>query len=449
MSPWRRLLLALALPALALLASSNGPASSEDRAQTIFRNARDYTVRIRTQIVTPFLEDEQGSFEGAGFLVDAERGWVVTNAHVVGQSPSTVQVAFADEDLRPARKLYVDSFTDVAILEIPVEDRRHRAASVQCDRLPSVGEAVGVFGHPQGYSFTGTRGIISGKSDRDIVDLLQTDATVDHGNSGGPMIALADGRIVGIASEGYALDKEDKVNFATPMKDVCRILELLRRGVPPDPPNLEFGLVIDDKDSHTLEVGATFDARRWPFLPGDRILSVGRPAAAVRTPHELVTALRGRTGMVPIRVRRNGSEVELQARPRPRPSVIARRGVVLDGALIAPVVIEDSTALREPAQLVVHSVESGSAAESMGLEDMDVIESVDGQRYGDLDSLIRHLDARAKGAPVRVIVRRYSRSQSRWFDYHVSQLPGDEIEKIGPDSKLSAGSSEASPGAER
>ena len=101
MSPWRRLLLALALPALALLASSNGPASSEDRAQTIFRNARDYTVRIRTQIVTPFLEDEQGSFEGAGFLVDAERGWVVTNAHVVGQSPSTVRVAFADEDLRP------------------------------------------------------------------------------------------------------------------------------------------------------------------------------------------------------------------------------------------------------------------------------------------------------------------------------------------------------------
>lgn len=436
---WRRSLLALGL-----LVLSNGSASAEDRAQTIFRNARDYTVRIRTQIVTPFIEDDRGSFGGAGFLVDAERGWVVTNAHVVGQSPSTVQAAFADEGLRPARKIYVDSFTDVAILEIPIEGRRHRAAAIQCDRLPSIGEAVGVFGHPQDYYFTGTRGIISGRTDREIVDLLQTDATVDHGNSGGPMIALADGRIVGIASAGYELSKEDKVNFATPMKDVCRILEFLRRGVSPEPPILEFGLVVDDKGSHTLVVGATFDARRWPFLPGDRILSVGRPAELVRTPHELVTALRGRSGVVPIRVRRSGSEVEVQALPRFRPSVIARRGVVLDGALIAPQMFEDSTALREPAQLVVHSVESGSAAESMQLEVMDVIESVDGQRCEDLDSLIQHLETRAKDSPVRLLVRRLSPSRTRWFDYHTSQLPGDEIEKIGGDSKLSsaAGSSE-------
>jgi S1-C subfamily serine protease len=433
---WRRSLLALAL-----LALSNRPASSEERAQTIFRNARDYTVRIRTQIVTPFIEDERGSFEGAGFLVDAARGWVVTNAHVVGQSPSTVQVAFADEDMRPARKLYVDSFTDVAILQVAMEGHRHRAAAVQCDRLPSIGEAVGVFGHPQGYSFTGTRGIISGKTDREIVDLLQTDATVDHGNSGGPMIALTDGRVVGIASAGYELRKEDKVNFATPMKDVCRILELLRNGVPAEPPVLEFGLVIDDKGSHTLEVGTTSDAERWPFLPGDKILSVGRPAEPVRTPHELVTVLRGRSGVVPIRVRRGGSEVEIQARPRLRPSVIARRAVVLDGALIAPLMVEDSTALREPAQLVVHSVESGSAAESMQLESLDVIESVDGRHYGDLDSLIQHLETRAKGAPLRVVARRFSPSRSRWFDYHVAQLPGDEIEKIGADSKLSSADS--------
>jgi S1-C subfamily serine protease len=433
---WRRSLLALAL-----LALSNGAASAEDRAQTIFREARDYTVRIRTQIDTPFMEDERGSFEGAGFLVDAERGWVVTNAHVVGQSPSTVQAAFADESLRPARKIYVDSFTDVAILEIPMEGRRHRAAAIQCDQVPGIGEAVGVFGHPQGYYFTGTRGIISGRTDREIVDLLQTDATVDHGNSGGPMIALADGRIVGIASAGYQLRKEDKVNFATPMKDVCRILELLRKGVPAEPPNLEFGLVIDDKESNTLVVGATSDAQRWPFLPGDRILSVGRPAETVRTPHELVTALRGRSGVVPVRVRRGGSEIEVQARPRLRPSVIARRGIVLDGALIAPQMFEDSTALREPAQLVIHSVESGSAAESDHLEIMDVIESVDGQRCENLDALIQHLETRAKDSPVRLLVRRSSPRNARWFDYHTSQLPGDEIEKIGVDAKISAADS--------
>ena len=74
----------------------------------------------------------------------------------------------------------------------------------------------------------------------------------------------------------------------------------------------------------------------------------------------------------------------------------------------------------------------------MRLESLDVIESVDGKQYGDLDSLIQHLETRAKGTPVRVVARRFSPSRSRWFDYHVAQLPGDEIEKIGSDSKLSS-----------
>ena len=68
-----------------------------DRAEIVFREARAYTVRIRTQITTPFMEDERGAFEGAGFLVDANRRWVLTNAHVVGRSPSDVQAAFVEE----------------------------------------------------------------------------------------------------------------------------------------------------------------------------------------------------------------------------------------------------------------------------------------------------------------------------------------------------------------
>jgi S1-C subfamily serine protease len=68
--------------------------SQRDSAETAFRDAREYTVRIRTQIVTPFIEDEEGAFVGAGFLVDAKRGWIATNAHVVGRGPAEIQVAF-------------------------------------------------------------------------------------------------------------------------------------------------------------------------------------------------------------------------------------------------------------------------------------------------------------------------------------------------------------------
>ena len=98
-------------------------------AQAAFREARGYTVRVRTQIETPFLEDERGALEGAGFLVDAARGWIVTNAHVAGRSPSVVQVSFAGLPFQPARKLYIDSFADIAILAIaPPAGSRHAAS---------------------------------------------------------------------------------------------------------------------------------------------------------------------------------------------------------------------------------------------------------------------------------------------------------------------------------
>ena len=91
---------------IALAALPGARAGAQERAETVFRDARAYTVRIRTQISTPFMDDQRGSFGGAGFLVDAQRRWVITNAHVVGQSPSTVQVAFADGTFRAARKVY-------------------------------------------------------------------------------------------------------------------------------------------------------------------------------------------------------------------------------------------------------------------------------------------------------------------------------------------------------
>lgn len=201
MIPRIRLCHTLAFLAIGTVAASAAVASTED-AERLFREARQYTVRVRTQITTPFVEDQPGSFEGAGFLVDAKRGWILTNAHVVGRCPSEVQVAFADEPFQDAKKVYVDSFTDVAVLEIRNVGKGRKVAVLDCLEDSRVGEPVGVFGHPLGMYFTGTRGIVSGKTDQFGPDLLQIDATVDHGNSGGPTLALRDGRVIGIATAG-------------------------------------------------------------------------------------------------------------------------------------------------------------------------------------------------------------------------------------------------------
>ncbi|MFQ5757223.1 MAG: hypothetical protein ACE5H7_14185, partial [Acidiferrobacterales bacterium] len=71
--------LLLGLMALAPAYAGNG--------EDIFKQAPAYTVQIRTVVETPFTEDRQSSSLGAGFVVDAKRGWVMTNAHVAARSP--------------------------------------------------------------------------------------------------------------------------------------------------------------------------------------------------------------------------------------------------------------------------------------------------------------------------------------------------------------------------
>jgi S1-C subfamily serine protease len=430
---------ALAAMLQSSLTVSDSLARTPESAEAVFQATRAYTVRIRTQIAAPFIEDEQGAFEGAGFLVDAGRGWIVTNAHVVGQSPTEVQVAFAGEAYRPARRLYVDSFADMAVLEIDMAGRSRPTAKLVCGPLPEAGEAVGAFGHPLGLPFTGTRGIVSGHTSQAVADLIQIDATVDHGNSGGPVMRLLDGRVVGIATAGAGGDKSDRVNFATPMPDVCRILELLRDGIPPDPPQLGIALLLDEDGNHTLEVARSFDEARWPLRGGDRIVRVGRGADTLETLHQLVTALRGRTGRVPVEVAREGKRVVVEVSPEPRAPIVGRRGVRLDGALIAPMSFEDGAVLGERTPLTVHSVESGSSAESHGMQRGDLLESVDGRHFDALEALTEYLQQPRDGAPLRAVVRRWSPQTRRMFDYCGLELPGSEIEMIGPGARLLSG----------
>ena len=84
----------------------------------VFAAANDYTVRIDVTINTAFSEDVRGAGHGAGFMVDRERRWVMTNAHVAARSPSTLEVVTADDSRIGARKVYVDPYIDLAIIEL-------------------------------------------------------------------------------------------------------------------------------------------------------------------------------------------------------------------------------------------------------------------------------------------------------------------------------------------
>ena len=87
-----------------VLAMSAVPASAKD----VIEDASRFTVKTMTAIEYAFGSESKGAFRGSGFLVDRERGWILTNAHVAGRSPSTVRINFKDQPRVTAKKLYID-----------------------------------------------------------------------------------------------------------------------------------------------------------------------------------------------------------------------------------------------------------------------------------------------------------------------------------------------------
>ncbi|MBE9172175.1 trypsin-like peptidase domain-containing protein [Cyanobium sp. LEGE 06143] len=141
--------------------------------------------------------------QGSGVVIDARRGLVLTNAHVVDQV-DRVEVTLADGRQRDATVVGSDSVTDLALVRIRgVDDLQ--AASLGDSEALEVGDWAIALGSPYGLQRTVTLGIVSslhrdinslGFSDKRL-DLIQTDAAINPGNSGGPLINAA-GDVIGI-----------------------------------------------------------------------------------------------------------------------------------------------------------------------------------------------------------------------------------------------------------
>ena len=193
-------------------------------------------------VISVFGGDSPGRGLGSGFVIDG-RGEIVTNAHVVldgeGRGAARARevfVQFADGNEVPASILGTDPDSDVALLRI-------RAGGVTLRPLPlgssarlTVGEPVAAIGSPFGERQSLSVGVISAL-DRTIESLtrfqisgaIQTDAAINRGNSGGPLLD-ARGRVVGINSQiQTAGGGSEGVGFAVPIDTVKRSLRQLRR----------------------------------------------------------------------------------------------------------------------------------------------------------------------------------------------------------------------------
>jgi serine protease Do len=379
-----------------LVTASSLHAAVPDRGEEIFRKALAYTVQIKSSVSIPFAGDTKGSTLGAGFVVDAERGWILTNAHVVSRSPSRVEVAFHEQEFLDADKVWVDPYMDIAVVKAstPVNTAGIEVPSLECAQVPPVGHPVGAFGHPWRLQFTGTRGIISGVTSRYRTELLQTDAPINQGNSGGPLISLEDGRIVGINTAG--IRGAQNTNFAVAMKYACRIVELLRAGLDPSPPDLGLVFYRDIDNRKQLRVARSYPKPgRLEFRPGDLIEQVVGESGRIENETQLLHALRGRLEASRIRVLRDGAPVELNGSKAALPRVLERRGVYASGVLFGPIIIRDAQEINVHG-VMVHHVEPGSIGEAQEVARSDVLEAIDGKPVTDLIDLHKMLHSAAQ-----------------------------------------------------
>ena len=402
-------------------------ANAADNSEAIFSQALSYTVQIRTAVATPLEGDLKGTQRGAGFIVDAERGWVMTNAHVVSRSPSRVEVAFQGQSYNEAEKIYVDPHLDLAIVRVAIpEGRRIDAAPLECGELPRVGHPVGAFGHPWNMRFTGTRGIVSGVTSRMYTELLQTDAPINQGNSGGPLISLDTGRIVGINTA--QIKGSQNTNFAVGMKYACRVMELLRAGRDPSPPALPVVYFNDHDDERVLKVARNYEGSGTIDLrAGDIIRGVVGVAESVQNETQLYHALRGRLDSFSLKVERAGMEITVTGSAHAHALALDVQGVVAGGVFFAPTPMRDIAEVRV-GTLMVHHVERGSDGDAKELRRGDFLEAMDGEAVSSLEQLQERLVA--AGGAVTLTLKRYS-GGDRVFAYIERRLRIEDVQRVG------------------
>ncbi len=186
---------------------------------------------------------------GSGFVWD-ERGYVVTNAHVV-EGGSAFHVTFADHSTATARLVAADPDTDLAVLKVDgAPGAAPRPLTIGTSADLRVGQAVFAIGNPFGLDLTLTTGVISGLSreiraqtGRRISGVIQTDAAINPGNSGGPLLDSA-GRLVGVNTAIMSPSGASAgIGFAIPVDTVNHVVPRLIRGEKAERPGLGIHVV--------------------------------------------------------------------------------------------------------------------------------------------------------------------------------------------------------------
>ena len=183
---------------------------------------------------TPWSPGEVISGVGAGFVIDGDR--IMTNAHVVSNARFLTVSKEGDPKPYTARVLHIAHDCDLALLKVDNVEFFNGTSPLEFGGLPEIESVVSVYGYPiGGKRLSVTRGIVSridfqtySHSAMDSHLTIQIDAAINPGNSGGPV--MQDGKVVGVAFQGYSGDVAQNVGYMIPVPVVERFLKDVEDG---------------------------------------------------------------------------------------------------------------------------------------------------------------------------------------------------------------------------
>ncbi|MGV3346784.1 serine endoprotease DegP [Enterobacteriaceae bacterium LUAb1] len=343
---------------------------------------------------------------GSGVIINAEKGYVVTNNHVVDNA-SEIQVQLSDGRKFEAKVIGKDPRSDIALIQLKEAKNLSAITIADSDNL-RVGDYTVAIGNPYGLGETVTSGIVSalGRSGLNVENyenFIQTDAAINRGNSGGALVNL-NGELIGINTAILAPDGGNiGIGFAIPGNMVKNLTAQMveygqvKRG--------ELGIMGTELNSE-LAKAMKVDAQRGAFvsqvLPkssaakagikaGDVIISLNGKAISS------FSALRAQIGSLPVGTKmvlgllRDGKPRDVTVELQQSSQEKVESGNIytgIDGAELS------NTDLKGEKGVKVNSVKGGTAAARIGLKKDDVILGVNQQRVHNLGELRKILDSK-------------------------------------------------------
>jgi Do/DeqQ family serine protease len=338
---------------------------------------------------------------GSGVIVDAKKGLIVTNAHVI-ENATEITVTLLDNRSLEAEVIGKDSGSDIAVLK--VEAKNLQDVPIADSDRAEVGDFVVAIGNPFGLGHTVTSGIVSALSRSGInpegyEDFIQTDASINPGNSGGALVDL-NGRLVGINSAILSRSGGNiGIGFAIPSNMMKTVMDQLvefgevRRGVlgvsiqTLTPDIAESMGISDTRGALVSQVMEGSAAEKAGIKAGDVITSVnGKPV-------DDAAGLRNSIGMLSIGDR-VGIELIRDGKTKSLTASIGERDTVTESesSELHPGLQGAEFADASDGGVLVRAVAPGSPAAQRGLRPDDVILSVGRKRVENVDEFRKAIE---------------------------------------------------------